>query len=125
MNLKGIKKAKIASYLLSLFLLVSGMMILFIPKMASQLYDLSDSTLFDHTLAKGMGIRQLTMGLVIFALLYLNQLKPLANVLITSTLIPFTDFFIFGPETGWISASRHLVSIPIIIGLGIYFHKQI
>ena len=118
-----VKKIKIAQYLClipGIFLIVSGLMILIFPNSASQLFNIKNIDTLIEPMALAMGIRQLSIGLMITLLVLSNQLKALGLIMLIGAIVPLTDFFIFSPLIGWISALRHAAPVPLIFGLGIY-----
>jgi len=117
---KQIRRARYACVLLSAFLLVSGMLLLFFPSVSSRLYGIDNLDLLESSTTHAMGVRQFVIGLMIGALVFSHQIKALGMLMILSALVPFADFFVFAPEVGWFSALRHLTSVPFIVGLGIY-----
>jgi hypothetical protein len=117
------KKIKIAQYLCffpGLFLIVSGLMILILPNSASLIFDIKNINTLKEPMALAMGIRQFSIGLMITLLVFSNQVKALGFIMLIGALVPLTDFFIFSPLIGWISALRHPAPVPLIFGLGLY-----
>ncbi|WP_018343193.1 DUF4267 domain-containing protein [Cytophaga aurantiaca] len=116
-NPKGLKNAQYLCLFPGIFLIVSGSMLLLTAEAAQVIFDLQD---LDSTLALAMGIRQLAMGVIIVMLALTRQLKALGLVMIIGAIVPITDFFIFSPIIGWVSALRHALAVPVILGLGFY-----
>ncbi|MES2799868.1 MAG: DUF4267 domain-containing protein [Bacteroidota bacterium] len=116
--------AVLLSILVAFFLVISGLLLLFSPHYSGLLYDVTDLERMNTSITWAMGIRQLVLGVMFIALIYFKQFKAFGIVLLAGSLIPFTDFFLFCNETGWLSALRHLASIPILIGLGMYFFSN-
>ncbi len=117
------KKIKIAKYLClfpGIFLIVSGLMILLFPDSASLLFDIKNIDTLKEPMALAMGIRQFSIGLMITVLVLSNQLKALGLIMLIGAIVPLTDFFVFSPLIGWVSALRHAASVPLILGLGLY-----
>ncbi|KIA88039.1 DUF4267 domain-containing protein [Kaistella jeonii] len=117
------KKIKIAQYLCLLpgiFLIVSGVMILIFPNAASVLFDIKNIDTLKEPMALSIGIRQLSIGLMITILVLSNQLKALGLIMLIGAMVPLTDFFVFSPLIGWISALRHAAPVPLIFGLGLF-----
>ncbi len=117
------KKIKIAQYLClfpGIFLIVSGVMILIFPNAASVLFDIKNIDTLKEPMALSMGIRQLSIGVIITILVLSNQFKALGLVMLIGAIVPFTDFFVFSPLIGWVSALRHAAPVPLILGLGLY-----
>jgi len=102
------------------FLIVSGLMILFFPNAASLLFDIKNIDTLKEPMALAMGIRQFSIGLMITALVLSKQLKALGLIMLIGAIVPLTDFFIFSTSIGWVSSLRHLASVPLIFGLGLY-----
>ncbi len=121
------KKIKISQYLClfaGIFLIVSGLMILIFPTSASLLFDIQNINTLKEPMALAMGIRQFVIGLMITVLVLSNQLKALRFIMLIGAIVPLTDFFVFSPLIGWVSALRHLASVPLIFGLGLYLTYQ-
>lgn len=116
--------AKRFAFLAGLFLIFSGLIILLLPDLTVLLYDLPSRTFAESPMTFGMGIRQFAFGLIVLGLLRRNQLHALGLVLVILAIIPFTDFFIFESISGWFSALRHLISVPVLLVLGIYLLKH-
>ena len=103
-----------------IFLIVSGLMILFFPNSASLLFDIKNIDTLKEPLALAMGIRQFSIGLMITVLVISKQLKALALIMLIGSIVPLTDFFIFRSSIGWVSSLRHAAPVPLIFGLGLY-----
>jgi len=116
-NPKGLKVAQNLCLLPGAFLVVSGAMLLLTLQTAQVVFDLKD---LDNPLALGLGIRQLAIGAIIVMLALSRQVKSLGLVMVIGAIIPMSDFFIFSPVIGWVSALRHLAPVPLILGLGFY-----
>ncbi len=120
-NEKGLRIAKYLCLLPGLFLVISGMLLLFAPSVAANLYGIIDAaTLHDNEWALSMGIRQFAIGLMIVALALANEVKALGIIMVIGAIVPFADFLIFKSSIGWVSALRHAAPVPFILGLGIY-----
>ncbi len=122
------KEIKIAKYLClfpGLFLIISGILILLLPNLASVLFDINDIDKLQEPISLAMGIRQLAIGLMITVLALTNQIKALAYIMLIGAIVPIADFFIFSSLIGWSSALRHAAPLPMIIGLGIYLRNKI
>ena len=121
--MKTEKEIKIAQYLClmpGVFLIVSGLMLLFLPAAASKLFDLQNVETLKEPMALAMEIRQLAIGLMISALALSNQTKALAYIMLIGAIVPLTDFLVFSPSIGMVSALRHAAPVPLIFGLGAY-----
>ena len=116
-NPKGLRIAQYLCLFPGIFLIVSGSMLLLTSKNAEVLFDLDE---LDSTLALAMGIRQLAMGTIIVMLALTRQVKALGLVMVIGAIVPMSDFFIFSPVIGWVSALRHAAAVPVILGLGFY-----
>ncbi len=103
-----------------IFLIVSGLMILFFPNSASLLFDIKNIDTLKEPLALAIGIRQVSIGLMITVLVISKQLKALALIMLIGSIVPLTDFFIFRSSIGWVSSLRHAAPVPLIFGLGLY-----
>jgi hypothetical protein len=117
------KKIEITKYLClfpGIFLIVSGLMVLIFPGSASLLFDIRNIDTLKESMALAMGIRQMSIGLMIMVLVISNQLKALGLIMLVGAIIPLTDFFLFGSSIGWISSLRHAATVPLIFGLGLY-----
>ncbi|MEO8821256.1 MAG: DUF4267 domain-containing protein [Ginsengibacter sp.] len=117
------KKIKIAQYLClfpGIFLMVSGLLILIFPNAAAILFDIKNIDTLKEPIALAMGIRQFSIGLMITLLVLSNQIKALGLIMLIGAIVPLTDFFVFSPLIGWVSALRHAAPVPIIFGLGLY-----
>ncbi len=117
------KRIQVVKYLClfpGIFLIVSGLMILFFPNSASVLFDIKNIGTLKEPMALAMGIRQFSIGLMIAALVLSNQLKALGLIMLIGAIVPLTDFFIFSSSIGWVSALRHAAPVPLIFGLGLY-----
>lgn len=121
---KQLIRAKYACVLLSVFLLISGILLLFFPTASSLLYGINDLELLGESTTMAMGVRQFVLGLMIAVLVFTNQIKALGMLMIVSALVPFADFFVFAPAVGWASSLRHLTSVPFILGVGMYIMRQ-
>lgn len=119
-TLKKIELAKHLCLLPGIFLIVSGLMLLFIPGAAVKLFDLPNIELLKQPIALSMGIRQLAIGLMITILVFTHQVKALSYIMLIGAIVPFTDFFVFIPSIGIVSALRHAAPVPVILGLGFY-----
>lgn len=124
-TMKGVKIAKLLCLLPGIFLIVSGVLIFLSPDSASVLFDIKDIDSLKEPLALAMGIRQLSIGLMITALAFSNQVKALGFIMLIGSVVPLTDFLIFSSSIGWISSLRHAVPVPVIFGLGLYLFFQI
>ncbi|MEO6818393.1 MAG: DUF4267 domain-containing protein [Ginsengibacter sp.] len=117
------RKIKIAQYLClfpGIFLIISGLMILIFPNSASILFDIKNIDTLKEPMALAMGIRQFSIGLMITLLVLSKQVKALGIIMLIGAVVPATDFFVFRPLIGWVSALRHAAPVPFIFGLGLY-----
>lgn len=121
---RKIKRAQIICLFPGLFLIVSGLLILFSPNTAGVIFDLKEIDQFKEPLALAMGIRQLAIGLMITFLALSSQARALGLVMLIGALVPLTDFLVFYPVIGWVSALRHAIPVLLIAGLGIYLLRQ-
>lgn len=119
---KGVNIARHLCLLPGIFLIVSGIMLLFLPIPASVLFD---SKIQGDPATLSWGIRQLAIGLMITALSLSNQTKALAYVMLIGSIVPLTDFIVFANTIGIVSALRHFGPVPLILGLGIYILFQL
>ena len=122
---KGIKVAQYLCLFPGLFLIVSGLILLFLPVAASKLFDLHDIQILKEPMALAMGIRQLAIGLMITTLVFSNQVKALSYIMLIGAIVPLTDFLVFSPSIGIVSALRHAAPVPMIFGLGFYLLLQL
>ena len=123
-----IKKIKIAQYLClipGVFLIISGLLVLFASNGAAALFDMNDIETFKTPFAFAMGIRQIAIGLIITVLAYSEQIKALGIVMLIGSIVPISDFIIFGNAIGWVSSLRHAASVPMILSLGFYILNQL
>lgn len=113
----------IANYLClipGIFLVVSGGLILLAPNAANALFDLDAQNGFvENSLADTVGIRQLSIGLIICLLSLFRQTKALGIVMVAGSIIPLTDFLDFLPSLGILSAMRHGATVPVLWALGL------
>jgi hypothetical protein len=116
-NPKGLKVAQYLCLFPGVFLVLSGSMLLLTSKAAEVVFDIPN---LDSTFSLTVGIRQLAMGAIIIMLTLSRQLKALGMVMVIGAIVPMSDFFIFSPIIGWVSALRHVAVVPIILGLGFY-----
>ncbi len=100
------------------------MMILGFPNAAATLFDITEIDLLKEPMALAMGIRQLSIGLMITMLAISNQIRALGIVMLIGSIVPLTDFIVFSSSIGWISSLRHAAPVPLIFGLGIYLLYQ-
>lgn len=121
---KGIKTAKLLCLFPGVFLIVSGLMILFSPNGAGILFDITDIEQLQTPFALAMGIRQLAIGLMITILALSAEVKALGIVMLIGSIVPLTDFIVFSSSIGYVSALRHAAPVPIILGLGVYLLYQ-
>ena len=121
---RNIKLAALLCLLPAIFLIVSGILLLFMPVQAKALFDLPTIDVLKGPIALSLGIRQLVIGLLITIFSLTNQVKALAYVLVIGALVPLIDFIVFIPTIGVVSALRHLGSVPFILGLGFYLVIQ-
>ncbi|MDR0368544.1 MAG: DUF4267 domain-containing protein [Bacteroidales bacterium] len=112
--------ARLLCLLPGLFLIVSGLLLLLFPTVAQTLFDLPDINVLKEPIALAMGIRQLCIGLTITVLAFTKQTKALAYVMLIGTIVPLTDFIVFTPIIGMVSALRHFATVPFIFGIGLY-----
>ena len=122
-NMTITKRIEVVKYLClfpGIFLIVSGLLILFFPNSASLLFDIKNIDTLKQPMALAMGIRQLSIGLMITVLVLSKQLKALGLIMLIGAIVPLTDFFIFSASLGWVSSLRHAAPVPLIFGLGIY-----
>lgn len=121
---KNIDTARFLCLLLGLFLIVSGILLLFFPILAQILYDIPNIDVLKEPIAHAMGIRQLSLGLITIVLVLTKQIKTLAYVTLIIAIVPLADFIIFTPLSGMLSSLRHFSSVPFIIGIGLYLLAQ-
>ncbi|MEO7119694.1 MAG: DUF4267 domain-containing protein [Ginsengibacter sp.] len=79
------RKIKIAQNLClfpGIFLVVSGLMILISPNAASILFDIKNIDTLKEPMALAMGIRQVSIGLMIMLLVLSNQSKALGFIML-------------------------------------------
>lgn len=108
------------SFLVGLFLVVSGGMILWAHHAADILFDVNAKNSFEHSpLVVQMGIRQLCIGLMIVSLSVSKHIKALGLVMIIGSLVPLADFASFSTIIGVASAMRHGVMVPVVFTLGL------
>ncbi len=124
-NANGIKIAKYLCLIPGIFLIVSGILLLFAPAAAASLYGIDDVAKLHDNWALSMGIRQFAIGLMIVVLALANQVKALGIVMVIGAIVPFADFLIFKSSIGWVSALRHAAPVPFILGLGLYLLFQL
>lgn len=124
-TMKGIKIAKYLCLFPGVFLIVSGLMIFILPNSASVLFDIKDIDMLKESMGLAMGIRQISIGLMISVLALTNQPKALGLIMLIGSVVPLTDFFVFSSSIGWISSLRHAAPVPLILGLGLYLLYQI
>lgn len=117
---KGTITAKYLCLFPGVFLIVSGLLILFLPNAAGTLFGISNIEQLKTPMALAMGTRQLAIGLMIAILALSNKVKALGIIMVIGAIVPLTDFFVFSVSIGWISALRHAAPVPLIAGLGIY-----
>ena len=122
---KGIRIAQYLCLFPGLFLIVSGTLQLFFPHAGSVLFDLPNVEALKDPMALAMGIRQLAIGLMITTLVWSHQQKALGYIMVIGAVVPFTDFLVFSPVIGTVSALRHAVPVPMILGLGLYLLYQL
>ena len=116
-------RIRIAKYLCLLpgvFLIISRLIMLISPDGAGLLFGIADIEKLKEPMALAMGIRQLTIGLMITILAFSNQNKALGLIMFIGAIVPLSDFIIFSTSIGWISSLRHLAPVPFILGLGLY-----
>ncbi len=117
---KGIKIARYLCLFPGVFLIVSGLLLLLFPVAAGELFDIDNIEILRQPMALAMGVRQFAIGLMITALVFTNQLRALAYIMLIGAIVPLTDFFLFSQSTGVVSALRHAAPVPVILGLGSY-----
>jgi len=89
--------------LVGLFLLMSGVLVLFVRPAAEALFDLhGGNSISGNPLASAVGIRQLAIG----------------SMIILLALVPLADFLSFSGQIGVVSALRHGGTVPLVAGLG-------
>ncbi|MDF1613243.1 DUF4267 domain-containing protein [Stygiobacter electus] len=103
-----------------IFLIVSGILLLFFPVPAQSLFDLPSVDFLQKPIALAMGVRQFSIGLTITVLSLKKQAKALAYVMLIGAIVPLSDFIIFTPIIGILSALRHFATVPFIFGIGLY-----
>ncbi|MDF1612567.1 MAG: DUF4267 domain-containing protein [Stygiobacter sp.] len=117
---KNINIARLLCLLPGIFLIVSGILLLFFPVPAQSLFDLPSINFLKEPIALAMGVRQFSIGLTITVLSLTKQIKALAYVILIGAIVPLSDFIIFTPIIGMLSALRHFATVPFIFGIGLY-----
>ena len=111
----------ILSILVGLFLVISGVLLIWCQQAADILFDMHGINTFENDpLTMAMGIRQLCIGLMIVSLAFLRQTKALGIIMVIGAFVPLVDFISFIPKIGLISAMRHGGTIPVVLGVGIF-----
>ncbi len=111
----------VISYLPGLFLVISGLLLIFAPTTADALFGHKGmSSIDDNSLAASLGVRQLAIGLMIVILAIFRQVKALGLIMIVGSIVPLVDFIAFYPIAGLLSTMRHVVVFPIVLVFGIY-----
>ena len=107
--------------IVGLFLFASGIFALFIQSAADVVFDLhGDNSISGNTLAGAFGIRQLAIGSMIIVFALLRQFKGLGIVMLVGAIVPLADFLLFSAQIGVVSALRHGMMVPAILGIGVY-----
>ena len=117
---KKINTARLLCLIPGVFLIVSGILLLFFPSASQTLFDLPDISVLQQPFALATGVRQFSIGLTITVFALTKQTKALAYIMLIGSVVPLADFFIFKPVIGAFSALRHLATAPFIFGLGLY-----
>ncbi len=121
---KNISIVRILCLLPGIFLIVSGIFLLFLPNLAQSLFDLPNINVLKEPISLSMGVRQFSIGLTITILALAKQTKALAYVMLIGSIVPIADFIIFTPTIGMISSLRHFAPAPFIFGMGLYLLIQ-
>ena len=117
---RSIQIARYLCLLPGIFLVVSGTALLLFPNAAAAIFDVPAPQLLENPAFLAMGIRQVAIGLMIVVLAGANQIKALGLIMLIGAIVPLSDYFIFAPSIGQISALRHAGPVPVIFGLGLY-----
>ena len=116
----GLRAAYVISLLVGVFLVVSGVLLLFFRPIADALFDLhGDHSLTANSLATEVGVRQLVIGLIIAVLSMLKERKALGMVMVIGWLVPLADFIDYAPVIGVVSALRHGATVPVVLIAGV------
>ena len=105
--------------LLGAFVSLVGLALIVSPFNAVQAFGIDPSHMADISLAPGIGVRQLVLGLIIVLLAIRRDASALGATLLLGSLIPLADFVIAGKALGYGAAIRHLITLPFSLLLGI------
>jgi hypothetical protein len=110
----------VVSALIGVFLVVSGTTLVFFKPVADVIFGVSGSaSMVLDPLSSEMGIRQLALGLIIFLLAVFREKNALGITMTIGWLVPLLDFVEFSHTIGVVSALRHGIPVPIVLGAGI------
>lgn len=122
---KGTRIALLICLLPGMFLIFSGVLLMFVHSAANALFDMhGQNALENNPLATAIGIRQCAIGLMIVTLASYRQVRALGFVMAIGAVVPLVDFYAFISTTGLISSMRHAAPVPVILGLGLYLLRD-
>jgi hypothetical protein len=116
--------ALILAGLLGVFVSLIGLALIVSPFNAVQAFGIDPSHMADLELAPGLGVRQLTIGVMILALALMQKARALGALLLIGSIIPIGDFAIAGKAFGYAAAVRHLITLPFSLILGLVLVRR-
>jgi Domain of unknown function (DUF4267) len=116
--------ALILAGLLGVFISLTGLALIASPFNAVQAFGIDPSHMADLGLAPAMGVRQLAIGLTIVALVLMRKASALGTLLLIGSIVPAADFAIAGKAFGYAAASRHLITLPFSLLLGLVLIRR-
>jgi hypothetical protein len=116
--------ALILAGLFGAFISLLGAALIMSPAGAVQAFGIDPSHMADIGLAPLMGVRELALGLTILALAFMRQARALGAVLLIGSIIQAGDFAIAGRALGYAAASRHLITLPVSLILGLVLVRK-
>jgi len=116
--------ALILAGLLGLLLSLVGAALIVSPFNAVQAFGIDPSHMADLALAPGMGVRQLAIGSIVLTLALMRKASALGAVLLIGSIVPIGDFAIASKALGYAAASRHLITLPFSLILGLVLVRR-
>jgi Flp pilus assembly protein protease CpaA len=111
---------------LALVITVIGLVALFAPTKGADIFGLHAIAAEGKAWVRLFAARELTLGLILFALMVLKQGRIAGILLLLALVIPITDAATVYSQAGW---NRHIlmhaVSIPymVVVGIALLRHK--
>ena len=116
--------ALILAGLLGLFIAAAGGWFITSPYQAVQTFGVDPTHLADIALAPGLGVRDVALGLIIFALALARKPGAAGTALLLTSIVPIGDFAIAGKAVGYAAAIKHLITLPFLLILGLVLVRK-